>query len=136
MGLEERLARIERLLAEVLERLERLERALPAGDEARIAAEMVLAAGVPAQQALKAARQVVRLLGTTGGGDDLTRAIVEALALQGPLSLRGLERAVRRIRGRASRIKIRERLEKLEQLGIVVVERRGTRMVVRLAEEG
>ncbi|GAB6148674.1 hypothetical protein [Stetteria hydrogenophila] len=134
MSLEERLRRIEAMLAEVLERLERLEEL--AGSEARLAAEIAIAFASPAQEAVAAARRVVEALSGAGReamDDGVTRAIVEALAVNGPMSLRGLEREVRRIRGTASRSVVRERVRRLEELGVVEVERRGRRLVVRLA---
>ncbi|MEB3852187.1 MAG: hypothetical protein LRS49_06390 [Desulfurococcales archaeon] len=139
--LEERLSRIERLLEEAIERLARLERlTLEAGGEARLAAELALAFTRPVQEVLDAAARAARALSRLAGPggwepDGVTKAIVEALAVRGPLTLRGLEREVRRIRGTASRRVIRSRLEELERAGVVRVERRGRRLVVRLATD-
>jgi uncharacterized membrane protein len=139
VSLEERLRRIEEMLSMVLERLERLERmAGAAGEEARLAVEIALAFAAPAQEAVAAARRVASALSRAERGvavDGVARAIVEALAVNGPMTLRGLEREVRRLRGTASRSVIRGRLRVLEELGVVVVERRGRRMVIRLASE-
>ncbi len=138
MGFEERLRRIEELLLMVLERLERLEEATGRSSlEARLAVEIVLAFAATAQEAINAARKIAALMEGSGtlGEDDIARAIVEVLAVKGPQSLRGLEREVRRLRGTASRTAIRSRVRMLEELGIVVVERRGRRMVVKLAGE-
>jgi DNA-binding transcriptional ArsR family regulator len=136
-SLEERLERIERLLEEALARLARLEEAtLGASEEARLAVELAMAFARPVQEMVEAARRSLAALSRLGAGeepDGLTRAIVEALAARGPLTLRGLEREVRRLRGAASRSAIRSRLESLERAGVVVVERRGRRMVIRLA---
>ncbi len=136
-GLEERLARIERLLQEALARLARLEEAtLGASEEARLALELAMAFARPVQEALEASRRALRALSRLEAGeepDGLTRAIVEALAARGPMSLRGLEREVRRLRGSASRSAIRARVERLREAGVVEVERRGRRMVIRLA---
>lgn len=141
MSLEERLRRIERMLAMVLERLERLERAAGlAGEEARVSVEIALAFAAPAQEAVAAARRVVEALSKADRetvNDGVSKAIIEALAVNGPMTLRGLEREVRRLRGSASRSVVRERLRRLEELGIVEVDRRGRRMVIRLAgDEG
>jgi len=138
VGFEERLRRIEELLLMVLERLERLEEATGRSSlEARLAVEIVLAFAATAQEAINAARKIAALMEGSGtlGEDDIARAIVEVLAVKGPQSLRGLEREVRRLRGTASRTAIRSRVRMLEELGIVVVERRGRRMVVKLAGE-
>ena len=134
--LEERLARIERLLQEALARLARLEEAtLGASEEARLALELAMAFARPIQEALEASHRVLEALSRLGGEepDRLTRAIVEALAARGPTSLRGLEREVRRLRGSASRAAIRARVERLREAGVVEVEKRGRRMVIRLA---
>ncbi len=138
MGLEERLARLERLLSEVLRRLERLEEALgSAGEEARLAILLAEAFAKPIQEAADAARRAARALSRLPGADEVTVAIVEALAAQGPLSLRGLEREVRRLRGSASRAAIRSRLDLLLDAGLICVEKKGRRLVIRLAgEEG
>ncbi|BAA79252.1 hypothetical protein APE_0297 [Aeropyrum pernix K1] len=139
MSFEERLERIERLLAEVLQRLRRIEEMAEAGEqEARMAAEMAMAFTLPIHEALSTARRVARAVSRLdkGLGDDgIAKAIVEALAVNGPLTLRGLEREVRRLRGTASRRVIRERLRALERLGIVEVERRGRRLVIKLATD-
>ncbi|MCE4611925.1 MAG: hypothetical protein F7B17_08145 [Desulfurococcales archaeon] len=142
MSLEDRLERLERMLSRVLEKLERLERIVGmAGDEARLAMEVATAFAIPAQEAVAAAKRIAKVLSSVEGevaDDGIARAIVEALAVNGPMTLRGLEREVRRLRGTASRSVIRERVRRLEELGVVEVERRGRRMVIRLAgdEEG
>ncbi len=139
MSLEERLRRIEELLERVLERLERLEGLTGTLSlQARLALEIAQAFTMQAQEAVSAARRAAQALARLGGedlGDSITRAIIEALAARGPLSLRGLEREVRRLRGRASRSIIVGRLRRLEEAGVVRVERRGRRMVISLAVE-
>ena len=139
MSLEERLRRIEELLERVLERLERLEGLTGTLSlQARLALEIAQAFTMQAQEAVSAARRAAQALARLGGedlGDSITRAIIEALAARGPLSLRGLEREVRRLRGKASRSIIVGRLRRLEEAGVVRVERRGRRMVISLAVE-
>lgn len=139
MSLEERLRRIEALLERVLERLDRLEGLTGTLSlEARLALEIAQAFTLHAQESVAAARRAARALARLGGhglGDAVTQAIVEALAARGPLSLRGLEREVRRLRGTASRSVIAERLRRLEEAGVVRVERRGRRMVISLEDE-
>ncbi len=134
-SIEERLDRIERMLALVLERLSALE-SLVGAREARVAMELVAAFSVPAQRAIEATRLFLRAYSRLGGGDEIQRAILEALAVEGPMSLRQLEKAVRRLRGSASRRVIRRKVEELEGLGLVRVERRGSRMVISIVDEG
>ena len=139
MSLEERLRRLEEALQEVMTRLERLEERLGGeSPETRAAVELALAFTLPAQKIVEAARLVARLaesLGDEVKGDPVSRAIIEALAVKGPMCLRELEREVRRLKGTASRATIRDRLERLEQMGVVKVEVKGKRWVISLAED-
>ncbi len=135
----DRLERVERLLAEVLRRLERLESMLSSMDaeEARIATRIAVEFSLPAYAAVKAAAKISsalhRLSAEPEGYDDLDTAIIEVLAVEGPHTLRSLERRVRAVRGRASRRIIRERVARLEKLGLVRVERDGRGLRISLA---
>ena len=137
--LEEQLARIERILDEILERLKLLEDLIARGDEeARIALEAYRLTRAPIQKAIHIASKTVRALDRLSPyarEDMIHRAIIEVLAANGPQSLRSLERGVRRLVGRASRNTIRRKLDELEEAGVVRVERRGRRLVISLAEE-
>ncbi|MCE4601020.1 MAG: hypothetical protein F7C38_05585 [Desulfurococcales archaeon] len=135
-SLEERLAKIEKMLAEVLERLKWLEDKLREDESLGIAGELTAAFNLPAQKAVEYARTIIGLVGGMGRVDEISRAVVEVLVVEGPMSIRGLERAVRRLRGRASRKTLVERIKQLESLGIVSVERKGTRSIVRLRDYG
>ncbi len=58
----------------------------------------------------------LRRLGVT---DDISIHIVEVLATKGPLNVSEVTRELRRIRGKASRQTVGQRLEQLEKLGVV-----------------
>lgn len=133
---EERLARIEEMLLDVLRRLEELESWLGKDENLAVAGELLGAFNLPVYRALEASRIIVRLARYVGRMDDITRAIIEALAVEGPLTIRGLEREVRRIRGSASRRIIVSRIRELERMGVVEVERKPGRSLVRLRSVG
>ncbi len=137
--LDEQLARIERILLEVLERLRLLEEAIARESvEAHIAIEVYKALQTPIHSALAIASRTIRALERLNPHtreDIIYKAIIEVLAAGGPQSLRGLEQGVRRLVGRASRNTIRKKLRDLEEAGIVRVERRGRRMVISLVED-
>jgi uncharacterized coiled-coil protein SlyX len=125
-GLEERLARLERAVAEILRRLDEIAGALAEAEMYRdaftvkLAAHLVLASSMPALAALKSAE---RILASTAPGtprDEISLAVMEALAGCEPLSISEVTRAVKASRGRASRRIVRERILRLESAGSLV----------------
>ncbi len=137
-ALEERLERIENLLANILIRLERLESRY--GDSRdveliKLATELTLSFSYPAFKALKEAERLLSMLRRVKVSEPLSRVIVEVLSVsEGGLSITELTREVRRVRGTASKRIILEKLRELEAKGVVVVEKAGRRKVVRLRE--
>ncbi|MCE4619231.1 MAG: hypothetical protein F7C37_07335, partial [Desulfurococcales archaeon] len=73
--IDERLARIEKVLVEVLRKISELEMQLRADQNLSIAGELVGVFNLPAYRALEASRVIVRLARYLGGMDDITRAI-------------------------------------------------------------
>lgn len=120
---EDRLRRVEELLAKVLARLEGIEAMLAAlgiTDETLSSAFRIATAfSLPAAAAIEAAKRTVEVIREVGAVDPISKAIIEALSGCEELSASEITRRVRAIRGTASRRIIRERLKKLERKGVV-----------------
>ena len=135
----EDLLRIEGLLKEVIKRLDRLEALLTAlgfqeVEEVRLAGELSLGLSLPVVKALNAALRTVRVASKYKLVDEVSKAIVKVLASsEGVLTLSELTRRVRKLRGRASRRTVAKKVRILSEKGVVKVERKGTRVYVKLA---
>ncbi len=121
---EDRLRRVEELLAKVLARLDQIEAylaALGVTDETlRSAFRIASAFSVPAAAAIQAAQRVVEAVREIGAVDPISKAVIETLSGCEELSVSEITRRVRMIRGTASRRIIRERLATLVRKGAVV----------------
>ena len=84
--------------------------------------------------ALKLAR-VDKLLRKGRIKDEITQAILEVIAVKEAQSISDLEKELRRLRGRASRRIIAQRVARLEELGLVEVYRKGWKKMVKLKED-
>lgn len=131
---------LDRKLSTIMDRLEAIERILSESLEHPELASTIsnLRAGVllvkepvSALERLSAAMKYLHR--RTVEKDEMSRLIIQTLALEGPRNTSQIERAVREARGHASRRIIRSRLRRLLDEGIVRTEKdKGT--VYRLVE--
>jgi DNA-binding transcriptional ArsR family regulator len=134
-SLEERLDRIERLLESLLAKVNDIERSLGlTSEELMLATMLANTFGLSAIEAVRAALRVKRALSRLKIVDPISRAILEVLSKGEWMSISEITRAVRLVRGRASRGVIRDRVKKLEEMGIVEVKRESNKTLVRLRE--
>ena len=135
--MEERLERVERLLREVVERLERLEKALALSADGRAAievAKVAIALALPPVHAARAVHRLLEISRSYGVTDEISQAVIEALASCEPKSITRIESDVRKLRGRASKHTIRKRISELERAGIVISIERGSRKLYTLKQ--
>lgn len=129
MSSSDALRRVEELLTYVVRKLEKLEELLTtmSNDPTYVmAVELTLYFSVPAQKAIKLARELVLLLRRVPEADPITKAILEVLASsEEGISISELTRRVREVRGTASRRIVSKKVELLESRGLVQVKRSG-----------
>ncbi len=123
---EERVRSLDQKLDEIVRRLDTIETVLSASQQNSELTSVLsdLKTGISLySEPLKAIKRLYdarRFLKTTAvQKDEISRLIIEALAVRGELNVSQIEREVRASRGKASRRIVRERLKKLEQDQIV-----------------
>lgn len=140
-SIEERIGRLEVLLKLLLRRIESIENLLLVIDAnraeiVRLAMKLVMVFSIPVFKALDLASNITSICKTYGIVDDISRTIIEVLAVRNEASISELTRLVRLVRGRASRRIIAERVRKLNRLGIVSIKRKGNKITVKLRTLG
>jgi len=123
---EDRVRNLDQKLDEIMKRLDTIEGALAASQQSSELSSVLsdLRTGISLySEPLKAIRRLYDarrfLKATAVEKDEISRIIVQSLAMRGELNVSQVEREVRGARGRASRRIVRERLKKLETDAIV-----------------
>jgi len=121
----------------ILDRLNELEKRISSTDPqsarvVNIAGKLMFSLSIPAVKALEAATLITRLSSSLTTRDDISRTIIEVLAVEEEVTLSELTRLVRKVRGRASRRIISEKVRMLNEKGIVDIRKAGNRVYVRL----
>jgi len=130
------------LLEEILLRVERLEKKLESlerRDEQQLLALVakLLRIGISPIEIADAVSRLKSISSPTVVSqlsDGISRAIVELLALKGPMSISQLTRELRSYRGRASRRVVSERVKRLREMGLVEVREKGREKVIKLKD--
>ncbi len=139
---EDRLRRIEELLVMILRRIEELENSIrihdpQAASSISLAGKLMMTFSMPALRALKAASLILKLTSKVDVEDDVSKAIIEALASsKNEVTISELTRMVKALRGKASRRIIASKVKTLHSRGIVATRKSGNRVYVKLAKEG
>ncbi len=76
--------------------------------------------GEPLKIAARLKKAQAFLQQTAISQDDIARAIIQALAIKGALNISAITRQVVAMRGKASRRIIRERIQRLQKLGVLL----------------
>ena len=123
---EDRVRNLDQKLDQIMNRLDTIEAALAASQQSAELSSVLsdLRTGISLySEPLKAIKRLYDarrfLKATAVEKDEISRIIVQSLAMRGELNISQLEREVRSARGKASRRIVRERLKKLETDGIV-----------------
>ena len=123
---EDRVRNLDQKLDQIMNRLDTIEAALAASQQSAELSSVLsdLRTGISLySEPLKAIKRLYDarrfLKATAVEKDEISRIIVQSLAMRGELNVSQLEREVRSARGKASRRIVRERLKKLESDGIV-----------------
>lgn len=119
----ERLEKVEKTLERILEKLRNLEELISrlgiSSDYVNLVVELTSLYSIPISLALESARRVAEI-SSRMKLDPISMEIVKVLSTCREMSVSGITRAVKDVRGRASRRTIRERLKLLQGLGILV----------------
>jgi len=123
---EDRVRNLDQKLDQIMNRLDTIEVALAASQQSAELSSVLsdLRTGISLySEPLKAIKRLYDarrfLKATAVEKDEISRIIVQSIAMRGELNVSQLEREVRGARGKASRRIVRERLKKLETDGIV-----------------
>jgi len=123
---EDRVRNLDQKLDQIMNRLDTIEAALATSQQSAELSSVLsdLRTGISLySEPLKAIKRLYDarrfLKATAVEKDEISRIIVQSLAMRGELNISQLEREVRSARGKASRRIVRERLKKLETDGIV-----------------
>ena len=123
---EDRVRNLDQKLDQIMNRLDTIEAALAASQQSAELSSVLsdLRTGISLySEPLKAIKRLYDarrfLKATAVEKDEISRIIVQSLAMRGELNVSQLEREVRGARGKASRRIVRERLKKMETDGIV-----------------
>ena len=71
----------------------------------------------------------------TGLRDELSRSIIEILAVRGPLNISRLTLELRKRRGRASRRIVSDRVKMLKEKGLVTITSKGREKIVDIPDD-
>lgn len=123
---EDRVRNLDQKLDQIMNRLDTIEAALAASQQSAELSSVLsdLRTGISLySEPLKAIKRLYDarrfLKAAAVEKDEISRIIVQSLAMRGELNVSQLEREVRGARGKASRRIVRERLKKMEKDGIV-----------------
>jgi len=123
---EDRVRNLDQKLDQIMNRLDTIEAALAASQQSAELSSVLsdLRTGISLySEPLKAIKRLYDarrfLKATAVEKDEISRIIVQSIAMRGELNVSQLEREVRGARGKASRRIVRERLKKMETDGIV-----------------